>query len=69
MSRMNWLLLGLVTLLAVIGLTMSSDPDQAGRLDQMRRDAAFTGEARDMILLALAVGLGGFIVYLTMTRR
>ena len=48
---------------------MSSGPDQAARLDQMRRDAAFTGEARDMVLLALAVGLGRFIVYLTMTRR
>ena len=67
MSR--WLILGLITLMAVIGIVMSSDPEQAERLDRMYRDAAFTGEARDMVLLLLAVGVGGFIAYLTMTRR
>ena len=67
MSR--WLILGLITLMAVIGIVMSSDPEQAERLDRMYRDAAFTGEARDMVLLLLAVGIGGFIAYLTMTRR
>jgi hypothetical protein len=69
MSRANWLLLGLVTLIAVAGLYMSTDPEQAARLDQMRRDAALTGETRDVVLLLLVVGLGGFIAYLTMSRR
>jgi hypothetical protein len=67
MSR--WLILGLITLMAVVGLVMSSDPEQAERLDRMYRDAAFTGEARDMVLLLLALGVGGFIAYLAMTRR
>lgn len=67
MSR--WLILGLITLLAVIGLFMTGDPEQAGRLDQMQRDAAFTGGARDMVLLLLVIGVGGFIAYLTLTRR
>jgi hypothetical protein len=67
MSR--WLILGLITLLAVVGLFMTGDPEQAGRLDQMQRDAAFTGGARDMVLLLLVIGVGGFIAYLTLTRR
>jgi hypothetical protein len=48
---------------------MSSDPGQSERLSQMYRDAAFTGEAREYALFALAIGIGGFILYLTMTRR
>jgi hypothetical protein len=67
--RPNYLILGLVTLAAVIGLVMSSDPERAGRLSQMYRDAAFTGETRDFVILAIAIGLGGFIAYLTLTRR
>jgi hypothetical protein len=35
----------------------------------MYRDAALTGETRQMVLMGLAVVIGGFIVYLTMTRR
>ena len=69
MSRWTWIFLGLVTLLAVVSLTLGTDPEHAERLDRMRRDAAFTGEARQIVLLLLAFGLAGFIVYLTMTRR
>lgn len=67
--RMNYLILGLVTLMAVIGLFVSQDPERSARLSQMYRDAAFTGEARQMVLALLALGIGAFIVYLTMTRR
>jgi hypothetical protein len=69
MSRRGWILLALVTLLTIVGLVLGSDPDQAGRLAQMRREAAFTGESREMVLVLLAFGIGGFIIYLTMTRR
>ena len=48
---------------------MGSDPEHAAKLDEMRRGASFTGETRDLVLLLLAVGIGGFVVYLTMTRR
>ena len=47
---------------------MSRDPERE-RLSQMYRDAAFTGETRQMVLMLLALGIGAFIVYLTMTRR
>jgi hypothetical protein len=67
--RANYLILGLVALVAVIGLVMSRDPEQAGQLSQMYKDAAFTGETRDFVILAIAIGLGGFIAYLTLTRR
>ncbi len=68
MSR-RWLFLGLLTLLVVASLFVGTDPEHAARLDQMRRDAAFTGEAREIVLGLLALGVGGFIIYLTMTRR
>ncbi|NIX76944.1 hypothetical protein [Microvirga terricola] len=67
--RYNYWIVGLLTLLVVIGLFMSRDPERAARLSQMYRDAAFSGEARQLVLFALAIGIGGFILYLTMTRR
>ncbi len=69
MSRGGWLFLGLVTLATVLALSMGGDPEQGARLDQARRDAAFTGETRDTVLLLLALGVGGFIAYLALTRR
>ncbi|GEO13481.1 hypothetical protein [Microvirga aerophila] len=67
--RPGYLILFLVTLSAVIGLFMSRDPERAERLSQMYRDAAFSGESRQIVLALLAVGIGAFIVYLTVTRR
>ncbi len=68
MRPTSWILI-LATLSIVIGLIMSRDPERAERLSQMYRDAALTGETRQMVLMLLAIVIGGFIVYLTMTRR
>ena len=65
----RWIILALITLAVVISIIMSADPEQAERLGQMRRDVAFTGESRQIVLLVLAFGIGGFILYLTMSRR
>jgi UPF0716 family protein affecting phage T7 exclusion len=67
--RPTYWILCLATLSIVIGLFMSRDPERAERLSQMYRDAALTGETRQMVLMGLAIAIGGFIVYLTMTRR
>ena len=67
--RYTYLILGLVALVAVLSMFMGSDPEQAEKLDQMRRDAAVTGETRDVVLLLLALGIGGFVGYLALTRR
>jgi UPF0716 family protein affecting phage T7 exclusion len=67
--RPTYWILGLATLSVVMGLFMSRDPERAERLSQMYRDAALTGETRQMVLMGLAIAIGGFIVYLTMTRR
>jgi hypothetical protein len=69
MSRRGWLILSLAALSIVLGLIMTSDPEHAGQLAQARRDAAFSGESRDMVLMLLALGVGGFIAYLALTRR
>jgi len=65
----RWIILALVTLAVVISLFLGADPEHAQRVDQMRRDAAFTGESREIVLLLLALGIGGFIAYLTLSRR
>jgi hypothetical protein len=68
--RTNYILLGLVTLSAIIGIYVTtSSPDQAGELARVQRDVAFTGEGRELAMIVVALGLAGFIGYLTMTRR
>ena len=67
--RLNYLLLGLIALTAVIGTYMMGNPDQAGRLSQMSRDVGLTGETREVALTTLALGLGAFIAYLALSRR
>jgi hypothetical protein len=67
--RLNYLLLALIAITAVIGIYMMGSPDQAGRLSQMSRDVGLTGETREVALTALALGLGAFIAYLVLSRR
>lgn len=67
--RPTYIILTLLVVIAVVSIYMSGDPGHSERMAQVHRDAAFTGETRDMVLLLLALGIGGFIVYLTMTRR
>ena len=67
--RPSFVILGLLVLSAIVGIYVSSDPQRSEALSQMYRNAAFTGEARQTALLFLAVLIGGFIVYLTMSRR
>jgi UPF0716 family protein affecting phage T7 exclusion len=64
----SWILI-LLTVSVVLGLIMTRDPRRAERLSQMYRDAAFTGETRQMVIMGLAVAIGAFVVYLSMTRR
>jgi hypothetical protein len=67
--RLNYLLLALIAVTAVIGTYMMGNPDQADRLSQMSRDVGLTGETREVALTALALGLAAFIAYLVFTRR
>lgn len=68
--NVNYAWLILVTLATVISLYMIGfNPEQAGQLAEADRNAAFSGQARDLALLALALGVGGFIAYLALTRR
>ncbi len=67
--RRTYLILGLVTLLIVVSIFVGYDPEHAERLAEMRRDATLTGDVRQFALIAAAIGLGAFIVYLTVTRR
>jgi hypothetical protein len=62
-------LLILLTLSVVIGLIMSSNPEYASRMSEAYRGVAFTGETREMVIMLLALGIGAFVVYLTVTRR
>jgi hypothetical protein len=67
--RYGYLILGLVTLIAVVSMFVGLDPEHAERLGEMRRNATLTGETREIALVVAALAIGGFIVYLTVTRR
>jgi LPXTG-motif cell wall-anchored protein len=67
--KLNYLFLGLLVLTAVVGLWATGDPERAGRLAQAQRDAALTGETRQIALTLLAVAIGGFIAYMALKRR
>jgi multisubunit Na+/H+ antiporter MnhB subunit len=67
--KINYLILGLITLSVVLSLYMMGNPEHAEKLSQMSREMGLKGEAREMALTALAFGLGVFIVYLAITRR
>ncbi len=67
--RVNYLILGLIAVTAVIGTYMMGNPEQADRLSQMSREVGFKGETRELALTVLALGIGGFIAYLAITRR
>jgi hypothetical protein len=67
--RPSYLILALVALATVLGIVMSGDPGFSERRSEMWRNVAFSGEARQTVLLLAAIGIGGFIAYLTMTRR
>ncbi len=66
--RTTYILIGLVTVATLIGMFMSFSPEHSERLAEMHRNVGFKGESRDMVLLLIALGLGGFIAYLTMRR-
>ncbi|KLK92683.1 hypothetical protein AA309_13480 [Microvirga vignae] len=68
MRRLPWILI-LATLSIVLTIIVSRDPKRAERLSEMYRSVAFTGETREMVIMLLALGIGAFIVYLTVTRR
>ena len=64
------LILWLLVILAVISIGVYYvDPELSSRSAQAQRDAAFTGETRQTMLLLVALGLGAFIAYLAITRR
>ena len=44
-------------------------PGAVQQLSEMYDAAAFTDDTRDTVILLIAIGLGGFIGYLTLTRR
>ncbi|AWM87716.1 hypothetical protein [Microvirga sp. 17 mud 1-3] len=67
--RITYIIIGLLVFSAFLTMLVSQDPQRSAALTQAYRDAAFTGETREIVLAVLALGIGGFIVYLTMTRR
>lgn len=68
MRRLPWILI-LATLSIVIAIIVSRDPERAERLSEMHRSVTLTGDTREMVIILLALGIGAFIVYLTVTRR
>jgi hypothetical protein len=67
--RYNYIILGLLVISSIVAMFMYSDPQQSERLAEMRRAVTLTGETRETVILLLALGIGGFVAYLTLSRR
>ena len=59
----------LVCLLVVTVIMMGGDADKARELDSVYRNSGFSGATKELMIWLMAFGLGGFILYLTLTRR
>lgn len=59
----------LAAIVMIVGIFVYQDPEQAQRLIDMRRNVAFQGETRDIAMGAVTLLIGGFVVYLLVTRR
>ena len=59
----------LVVLLVVTVVMMGGDADRARELDAVYRNSGFSGATKELMIWLMAFGLGGFIFYLTLTRR
>jgi len=71
LRRRLWLIaLALLAVFFVANLFVSEGTeDGSSRLSEMTQNSGFSGENRDYAIFIIAVGLAGFIGYLTMTRR
>lgn len=69
MNRMTIIFLVLLTIFAIVSFFVFQDPERAARLDQMRREVAFQGQAREIAMIVFFLGIGGFVAYLLFTRR
>lgn len=71
LRRRLWLIaLALLAVFFVANLYVSEGTDDGNsRLSEMTQNSGFSGENKDYAIFIIAVGLAGFIGYLTMTRR
>ena len=67
--RINYLILALITVSALVGLFVSRDPERSAALSQMYNDAALSGDAKQAALILIALAVGGFIAYTMISRR
>ena len=69
MSKLNWIIIGLVTLLAVASIAMMGDAEHAQKLAQAQRDASLSPGARDIVMGVLALSIGGYLAWYFLIRR
>jgi hypothetical protein len=61
--KLNYVLLGLLALSAVIAAFLFSDPQRAQEYADMRRSVSFSPEMQDLLLGVLALGIGGYVAW------
>jgi hypothetical protein len=67
--RINYLLLGLVTVTMVVGLYMADRREQGDTPVAVPQQVGLTGDTREIVMTILALGLAAFVGYLAITRR
>jgi len=69
MNRRRLIVAALLTIAIALMMFGISDPERAARLAQAQRDAALSGNTKDIVLILMAVGIGAYLVWFLLVRR
>jgi hypothetical protein len=61
--RLNWILLALLALSAVLSAYLFSDPQRAQDYAQMQREVSFSPATQDVLLGLLVLAIGGYVAW------
>ncbi len=66
--RLRFLVPALLACLVIALIFAGSDPNRMNNLAEVSRNSGFDSAIKELVIWLLALGLGGFILYLTLTR-
>ncbi|NJO54273.1 MAG: hypothetical protein HC829_04975 [Bacteroidales bacterium] len=60
--RQGYLLIGLVAATIIVSaILFTTNPDMAGRYDEMRRGMTLSEDVQNVVMLLIALGIGGYL--------
>jgi multisubunit Na+/H+ antiporter MnhC subunit len=69
MYRSRWIFAVLLFIFAIAAVYVGSDPEMSSRYAQAVRDADLSAQAKDLVLTALVIAVGGYLAWFVFMRR